>query len=240
MLSQTQTGLLLVNSDQNISILCMDEEYPLLEVQQEGPMLMCRFQSDEEWCHFSYNSTSAFLAGFLKLHPGRQYVVVSDDSAFSWLKLHCQLIWSINCYRLFQENEIPAGDGTLVVPLLSEHLPLVYDNSKYQQFLSMDYLQKRLESGGGFCICNAGMPVAWIMTHDDGSVGMLHVLDAFRHRGYARRLIEAMSARVRQKGRRVFAHIEPSNEASLQLFTSMGFAVKASVTWALVRKFIKA
>ncbi|NTW25985.1 MAG: GNAT family N-acetyltransferase, partial [Lentimicrobium sp.] len=199
---------------------------------QEGSMLMCRFKSDEEWCHFSYNSSHSFIRSFFRQNKREQFVVISDDKVFDQVQLDHRKAWSIACYRLFQDDDHPFQEYPGLQILRPEHLSLVYDNSKYQQFLSLDYLSLRLKLGGGFFIEQDGQPVAWAMTHDDGSVGMLHVLDKYRGRGYARVLIQAMSVEVRKKGRPVFAHIEPVNFPSLNLFQSLGFEVRSRVTWA--------
>jgi 8-oxo-dGTP diphosphatase len=232
MFTENLKHLLLSEPDHNIALLCMAEEYPLLEVLQDGQMLMCRFKSDEEWCHFSYNCTHAFIRAFFRHNKRGQYIVISDDGVFDQVQLDHRKAWSIACYRLFQETDRSLPEYPGLQRICKEHLSLVYDNSKYQQFLSMDYLTKRMELGGGFCIEQDGQPVAWVMTHDDGSVGMLHVLDKYRGRGYARLLVLAMSGEVRKKGRPVFAHIEPVNLPSLNLFQSLGFEVRSKVTWA--------
>ena len=234
MLTEEHRRLLLNEPEQNVSILCMAEEYPLLEVMEQAGMLMCRFQSDEEWCHFSHNADAGFIGNFFGKHGQRQFIVVSDSHIFDWISKAYRVAWSISCYRLFLDRSVfpePAAD---IEQLRPDDLRYVYDNSKYQQFLNMDYLAKRLELGGGYCIRNQQSPVAWIMTHDDGSVGMLHVLDAYRGSGFARRLVTAMSRKVNQKGRPVFAHIEPTNIASLKLFGSLGFNVRNQLTWSRV------
>ncbi len=236
MLAEECRRLLLNEPEQNVSILCMAEEYPLLEVMEQAGMLMCRFQSDEEWCHFSHNADAGFIDNFFGKHGQRQFIVVSDSHLFDWISKAYRVAWSISCYRLFLDQSVfpePAAD---IEQLRPDELRYVYDNSNYQQFLNMDYLSKRLELGGGYCIRDQQSPVAWIMTHDDGSVGMLHVLDAYRRRGYARRLVIAMSRKVSQKGRPVFAHIEPTNIPSLKLFGSLGFIVRNRLTWARVSK----
>jgi 8-oxo-dGTP diphosphatase len=232
MLNQTQKHLLRSEPDHNIALLCLAEEYPLLEVIQDGEMLMCRFKSDEEWCHFSYNSTHAFVRAFFRQNKRGQYVVISDDGVFDQVQQDHRKAWSIACYRLFQDTELSLPEYPGLQQLCIDHLGLVYDNSKYQQFLTTDYLNKRLELGGGFFVEQDGQPVAWVMTHDDGSVGMLHVLNKYRGRGYARILVQAMSKEVRKKDRPVFAHIEPVNLPSLNLFRSLGFEVRGKVTWA--------
>jgi 8-oxo-dGTP diphosphatase len=236
MLTEEQRQLLLQEPEQNVSLLYMAEEYPLLEVMEQAGMLMCRFQSDEEWCHFSHNADAGFIADFFSKHPKRQFIAVSDSHLFDWISKTYGVAWSISCYRLFLNVPVLPEPAADIDQLRPGDLRYVYDNSKYQQFLNMDYLAKRLELGGGCCIRDQQSPVAWIMTHDDGSVGMLHVLDAYRGRGFARKLVSAMSRKVHQKGRLVFAHIEPSNIASLKLFGSMGFIVRNRLAWARVSK----
>lgn len=235
MLTPAQKNILLQDYDQNIGILCLNDEYSLLEVRQDGAMLMCRFQSDEEWCHFSYNAGIEFIRQCFSRYRKPEYVVLSDAGTFAKLRQERQVEWSIDCLRFFLRQpgdpEITSG----IEPLLPDQLPLVYQHSKYQQFLDMDYLGLRLKLGGGYCIRADGKPVAWVMTHDDGSVGMVHVLDEYRGRGYARKLVSAMAKSVAASGRPVFAHIEPANTASVRLFTSMGFEQKGLITWARLR-----
>jgi len=234
MLTDTQKRLLSVQPDHNIAILCLAEEYPMLEVIQEKEMLMCRFLSEEEWCHFSYNSSLSFIHEFFIQNQGPQFIVISDDDIFARVQEEYRIDWSISCYRLFQDiattSAIPAG----LEPLRPEFLSCVFENSKYQQFLNKEYLAKRLELGGGYCVMRESKPVAWVMTHDDGSVGMLHILDTYRRQGLAKKLVEAMSWRVRQSGRPVFAHIEPVNEPSLRLFYSLDFELRGKISWARV------
>lgn len=234
MLHKNQRHLLLSEPDQNIALLCLAEEYPLLEVVQEGSMLMCRFKTDEEWCHFSYNASIDFIDSFFRQHTKAQYVVISDPALFTYVHQQYKIAWSISCKRLFLDNSIDLTMPPGLQPIRQEHLQKVYDYSKYQQFLSKDYLLKRLEYGGGFCIELDGLQAAWVMTHDDGSIGMLQVVDEYRGRGFARMLIKGMAIKVRQKGRPVFAHIEPGNKPSLNLFESLGFEVKGQLTWAKI------
>ena len=234
MLTESQKQILHIDEYQNIAILCLEEEYPLLEVMQEGSMLMCRFKSDEEWCHFSHNASTDFIDSFFRQHTQGQYVVISDPEVFNYVCQQYKIAWSISCKRLFLDNSIDLTMPQGLLPIRQEHLQKVYDYSKYQQFLSKDYLLKRLEYGGGFCIEQDGLQAAWVMTHDDGSIGMLQVVDEYRGRGFARMLINAMAIKVRQKGRPVFAHIEPGNKPSLNLFGSLGFEVKGQLTWARI------
>lgn len=230
-----------VSSDfyNNICILCMSKDYPLVNFYEEQGMYAFAFRSDENWCYLSHNANTEFLCNYLLQQSGSQFLVISNPEVVKWVKEKHKVIWEITCLRLFREGNFNIISDISILPITSRQLPWVYHNSGYQQFLSMDYLETRLRLGGGFYIENNGVPVAWVMSHDDGSVGMLHVMNEFRRKGLGRMLVDAMSAKVKEKNMPVFAHIEPSNLPSLKLFRSMGFVDKAVVTWMKVRPKLK-
>lgn len=222
---------------ENIALFNLAGEYELIEVAEENDMVMCRFLSDEAWCHFSHNSSADFLGKTLEASRQDAYLVLTDVDVFAWLKSQYRLAWHISCIRLFLQSSAIVSSQPFVEALTPGDLRQVYENSDYQQFLSMDYLKQRLMLGGGFCVRVSKQPVAWVMTHDDGSVGMLHVLEAYRGNGYARALVMAMASEIRTKGKEVFAHIVHSNIPSLRLFASLGFAPCCEVSWALTANY---
>ncbi len=236
MLSESQKKLLLKDPEHNISFFCLDEAYQLVELTERDDMLMCRYKPDQEWCYFSFNANRDFIRDFFDAHDGIQPVVILDQSLFEWITLQYRVHYSIDCFRLFLRKVDFSEPDADIVPLQPADLQNVYHTSKYQNFLSMAYLHNRLRLGGGYCIRAGDMAVAWIMTHDDGSVGMLHVLDEYRGRGFARRLVMAMSRDRHRKGKAVFAHIEPNNRASLNLFESLGYEASGRHTWAYVSR----
>ena len=46
----------------------------------------------------------------------------------------------------------------------------------YKDMLSVGYLNERIEKSVSAGIYNDGKLVAWALTHDDGSLGSMHVL----------------------------------------------------------------
>lgn len=236
-LNESLQQTLIRHQRENMALFNLADEYELIEVVEDNDMLMCCFLSDEAWCHFSHNSSADFLGRTLEASRKDAYLVLTDAEVFAWLKSQYRLAWHISCIRLFMQNSAIVSSQPLVEALTPGDLGLVYENSDYQQFLSMDYLQQRLMLGGGFCVRVSNQPVAWVMTHDDGSVGMLHVLNEYRGKGYARALVIAMASEIRKKGREVFAHILPSNIPSLRLFASLGFAPCCEVSWALTANY---
>ena len=67
--------------------------------------------------------------------------------------------------------------------------------------------------------------VGFIGVHDEGSLGMLYVLELHRRRGYARAMEAQLINQRLQRGERVFGQIRVGNEASIALHRSMGYAI---------------
>ncbi len=88
------------------------------------------------------------------------------------------------------------------------------------------YIRSRLESGPSVGIFDGDRLVAWYGTHtvtDRVAVmGFLHVLDEFRHRGYARSLSCALIKEIFRSGRIPACHVYLDNEPSLRLMDSLG------------------
>ncbi len=85
------------------------------------------------------------------------------------------------------------------------------------------------EAGEGKGGAENRTPVAWVVTYENGSVGMLYTADAHRRRGLAteicRRLVEAHHPAP-------FLFIEAGNHASQRLFEGkLGFERVANVAW---------
>jgi GNAT superfamily N-acetyltransferase len=95
----------------------------------------------------------------------------------------------------------------------------------------VDHVRRRIEGGPGFCIRRGGEPVAWALTHDDGSMGFLHVLEPYRGSGMARALTTALASRLFRTGARPFLYIVTTNGASIRLTESMGFARAGRFSW---------
>jgi 8-oxo-dGTP diphosphatase len=107
----------------------------------------------------------------------------------------------------------------------------IYENSNYQQYISVEYTRDCICGGPTVAIRDGGLLVAWAMTQDDGAMGFLHVLESYRSRGYGRRLTIALSSMLREKGQIPFAYVAEDNGNSIALLTSLGFVSDRAVQW---------
>jgi GNAT superfamily N-acetyltransferase len=98
---------------------------------------------------------------------------------------------------------------------------------------SPDRILRRIRSGPGFCVRRNGLPVAWGLTHDDGSMGFLHVAERYRHQGMARTLTTVLAEALLRLGVRPFMYIITTNQPSLNLTGSMGFSREGRFSWMM-------
>lgn len=89
----------------------------------------------------------------------------------------------------------------------------------------------RIRSGPSLCIRRRGLPVAWALTHEDGSMGFLHVLAPYRGQGMARTLTTALAQSLLRLGVPPFMYIVTRNQASIRLSASLGFARGGRFSW---------
>jgi 8-oxo-dGTP diphosphatase len=73
--------------------------------------------------------------------------------------------------------------------------------------------------------------VAWGLTHDDGALGSLHVLDEYRKKGYGKEILISLIHQNRKLGKISFAQIEEKNVKATNLIEQLGFVKDRKVSW---------
>ena len=97
------------------------------------------------------------------------------------------------------------------------------------------YVQERIAAGDVFGIYIEGKLCGFIGCHNDGSMGMLYVEDAYRRQGLAASLEGYLINKQREQGMIPYAHIVNGNEASVQLQERLGLNLSETVIWWLYR-----
>lgn len=90
-----------------------------------------------------------------------------------------------------------------------------------------DYVRHRIQEGISSGIYLDGTLVAWDMTHFETDkvvmLGFLHVMEAYRGRGYAKAVTTATVEKVFAKGKIPAAEVFQNNTPSMRLTEGMGF-----------------
>jgi 8-oxo-dGTP diphosphatase len=139
-------------------------------------------------------------------------------------------LWYNHCFLyVLKPGRLVIDRTHRVSRLRPEDAPLIARAWPYGR--SPDHILRRIRSGPGYCIRRKGEPVAWGLTHDDGSMGFLHVVEQHRHQGMARTLTTALAGRLLRLGVQPFLYIVTNNTASLRLTASMGFSRAGRFSW---------
>lgn len=140
-----------------------------------------------------------------------------------------------DCVQLFlPEDAVVEADMSGVVPLEPEMASFIHDHYEYSHIISKKYIKDRIKAGPAFGIMENGKPVGWVMTHEEGTMGILQVLPEYRRRGLAFKLDCALVNSLRKMGKPCISHIVKGNTASLSVSEKMGFKYSCDVQWIIL------
>jgi tRNA (guanine37-N1)-methyltransferase len=101
---------------------------------------------------------------------------------------------------------------------------LAFVRAHYANVDNDKYVVGRLESGEMYGIYLNGEIAGFMGTHEEGSLGLLEILPAYRRRGLAEALERHVIREQLSRGWTPFAQIFPDNKPSLALHEKLGFA----------------
>lgn len=120
-------------------------------------------------------------------------------------------------------------------PLRDSDAPHVDSRWAYRSDTSLGLIRRMIEAGsaGRGCVGveEGGTLCGWVLRYLDGPLGMLHVDDYYRRRGYARALIRCAVDALESAGLPCFAYIVDGNVASEWVFVSEGWERVANADW---------
>lgn len=215
----------------NMNMINFIKQYPIHSVDRVGNSILIRGTSDKKWIYISSDNVTEFkqLIGCLN---DDHYFAIIEEWMMPFLLEEKDLVWKLSCMKLyFPENvEIPEIKHD-ICDLRKEDADYIFNHSKYKEYTSVEYIQERIYLGPALGIVRDEKLVAWLMTHDDGAMGFLHVLPEYRRNGFAADLTYELIRRLRAKGDIPFVHIEDTNTKSMNLACKMGFIRDRLIHW---------
>ncbi len=130
-----------------------------------------------------------------------------------------------------KDSPVPAPENEADIrPLTVGDFPVVFVH--YTSLPDEQYIRNRLEAGMLGIYVNDDL-AGFIGTHPEGTIGLLEILPAYRRRGLAFLLENAMMRKQQALGRVPYAQIIEGNEASLNLHEKLGMEITpdAPVCW---------
>jgi GNAT superfamily N-acetyltransferase len=115
-------------------------------------------------------------------------------------------------------------DGDILRPLSVDDATLINQNWHHPSASSLQTIQRQIETGVAcFGIENDGTLCAYIIRAEDGTLGMFHVEDDFRRRGYGRTLVQGSARVLHDLGAPCETFIIEDDIAVESLFLSVGW-----------------
>lgn len=229
----------------NQNMINFVNDYKILKSEIVGKSILIQGYSDEPWVYIQSEDPEEFTTlidkyttndlFFANLAPWMKAILLKQGA----------LDWELSCDLLTLDREIAIPEIELPKELVDEGFELralseadvtyIFDNSKYNDFTSPDYIKHRIEVGIGFGIYRDAKLVAWILTHDDGAIGFLNVLENYRNLGMGQLLTYKTIDAVRKSGQTPFVCIEGDNIKSMNLSKKIGFKKNRRISWVKLK-----
>ncbi|XP_067675989.1 glycine N-acyltransferase-like protein 3 isoform X2 [Haliotis asinina] len=118
----------------------------------------------------------------------------------------------------------PIPDGFTTTSLKPDQSDMVNSNWKFSNEYSTGYIRDMIEKTPSCCLYdNAGHVVGYALTYHYGFLGLLHVKDDYRGKGYAKVIVSHLAHKCLQERKYVSVVVESNNHLSLKLHTDVGF-----------------
>ena len=221
----------------NLNILGFFEKHTPLQIKEYGNSTMISGQSDELWWYLHCNSQEDFDKFTDELSTGNHFFSIIPDWILTRLKSQFQIHWVLTCNKFYLPNEVELPNIDIKIErLIPEDSYSIFEHSNYKAFTSREYIEEQIVCRSGAAFRNAKKLAGWALFHDDGAMGMLHVVDDYRRKGVARTLMVELCKIQRSQNRIPYTSVEPTNIASSNLVKSLGFVNTGTVHWVKFSK----
>jgi 8-oxo-dGTP diphosphatase len=230
-------SLLKKDEIRNINMLNFMESYPVVSLERIGNSVLMRGVSDCLWVYVSSPDEDELKGVAERLTEEDRAFAAMEEWMLPVLFPGRAFSWELSMTRLVLPDEVtfPKAPLSALTSLSPDDAEYIYEHSVYQTVTRPDFIRGRIQAGPSAGIRESGRLAAWLMTQDDGSIGVLHVLDEYRGRGYAYDLTVYLIARLREQGRTPFVQVEDTNTKSMNLALKLGFRKDRRIHWFKVK-----
>lgn len=227
-------ALSLLNKDRerNVNMLNFMRNYPVSSIMIKDGSVLVRGRSDENWVYISSKSEEEFRKLIQELNEEDKCFAILEDWMLPHITKGREVRSKLTSMKLVYDSDTPPMPNKFdCIPLSASDAATIFEHSKYQEYITIDYITERIINGIGFGIREKEKLVAWALTHDDGAIGFLNVLEQYRGRGYGKDITAAMVKRLLEVNEIPYVHIEEDNVKSMNLAVKMGFRKYRRIHW---------
>lgn len=223
------------NIKTNLSLLSFIEENPIYSAERAGNSVLIRGISDYAWTYIESNDEEELRGLLKKLTPEDNYFAAISDWIVPHLINKRETLWDIRTHQYYLPKNVvlPDSPSYEILPLLPSDAEYIHNYTPYKVALLPGYLKDRILKGYSASIRQGDQLIAWILTHDDGAIGCLHVLDEFRRKHYGLAVCSRLCNKLRAAGKKPFCYLGTSQTESF--FTKMGFEKTIPVNWLCIK-----
>jgi 8-oxo-dGTP diphosphatase len=215
----------------NISTIGFIENNPISEIVEINNSSLIKGTSDVEWAYVVCKNEMD-LKALLEKSGSNTYFASVEDWMIPVITEHKKTEWILSTMRYYLPNDVEIPENKIeVIPLTTDHIGFIISQSNYKQFLTPAYVEERITKSISAAIMKKDKLVAWGLTHDDGALGSLHVLDEYRKKGYGKEILISLIHQNRKLGKTSFAQIEEKNVNAANLVEQLGFVKDRRVRW---------
>jgi 8-oxo-dGTP diphosphatase len=220
------------NGTYNLSIIGYIQENDLKRLLTIGDSILAQGMEGDKWIYLYGKDENELYKLIENLIDDDKYFGAIDDWQIPILTKKREIDWLINAYQyhLPDEEELPENKME-IHKLTTEDSRYIATQSIYKDMLSIEYLNERIERSVSAGIYEDNKLVAWALTHDDSSLGSMHVMKEYRRKGYAREITISLVEQCRAIGKIPFLQCEDKNVAAQRLVESLGFVKDRNVCW---------
>lgn len=215
----------------NISTIGFIENNPITEIVEINNSYLIKGTSDVEWVYLVCNNEIE-LKALLEKSGSNTYFASVEDWVIPVITEKKKAEWILTTMRYYLPEDVEIPENKMeVIPLTTDHIGFIISQSNYKQFLTPAYIEERITKSISAAIFKKDKLVAWGLTHDDGALGSLHVLDEYRKKGYGKEILISLIHQNRKLGKISFAQIEEKNLKATNLIEQLGFVIDRRVSW---------
>ncbi len=220
------------NLTKNLSLLNFIEENPIYSAEKAGNSVLVRGVSDYPWVYIESREEKELKNLISKLRPEDNYFAAVQDWIVPFLLQKKNKHWDIRTYQyhLPDDVEIPGAQGE-ILPLQMGDIDTIYEHVLYKMALTKNYIKDRIMKGYTASIRKDGKLVAWVLTHDDGAIGCLCVLDGYRNNGLGTNVCAKLISKMRRDGKKPFLYIGAGSKEAETFFLNLGFKRTIPANW---------
>lgn len=225
-------GLLAKKPMQSLPVIGFFENYTVKKWLKQGDFLLVCGSSDYLWAYLCGDNPEDLLSLLDKFGFETLYFANVEEWMLPVLTHARKIEWKLTTHRYYlPDQKTVEPPDFLFKPLDPSMAQYIFAHSAYKDFTSEKYIKERLQKDVSAGIWIEGELAGWGLTHDDTSLGLLHVIPQYRGQGLGESLLRFLVMEKQAKKKNVFVNVEPHNHQSINLVKKLGFSFDREVSW---------